>query len=164
MTLTVERLRELFEYDPVTGRLIWRSSLSPRAPVGSTAGCKHRDGGLVIQCAGKKYHVHRVIWAIIYGRWPADVIDHVDGNPANNRLENLRDATRGENCRNRRKSSRNTSGFKGVSRAGSAWQAVIGFNEKDIYLGRFKTKEAAAQAYNAAAIRHHGDFARLNAA
>ena len=90
--------------------------------------------------------------------------DHVDGNVLNNQKENLRRATKAQNCQNQRKHSKNTSGYKGVHWNAHAkkWQALIMANYMREHLGYFKTKEQAALAYNEAALKYHGKFARLN--
>lgn len=90
------------------------------------------------------------------------VVDHIDGNPLDNRRQNLRVCTRTENSRNRRLSKNNTSGYKGVSRCLCGWQAVICVNRTRIYLGSYKTPELAAEAYNRAAQEYFGAFARFN--
>ena len=90
---------------------------------------------------------------------------HADGSHYQDRLENLRICNRSENNRNHRLSSRNTSGLKGVcwSKKSSKWLAQITVSGKLQYLGYFATPEAAAQAYDAAAIQHFGEFALTNA-
>lgn len=90
--------------------------------------------------------------------------EHADGSHRQDRLENLRICSRSENNRNHRLSSRNTSGYKGVSwktQAGK-WVAQIQLHDKTRYLGLFTTPEAAAQAYDTAALQHYRDFALTN--
>lgn len=91
-------------------------------------------------------------------------IDHKDGNPLNNRKNNLRVCTNAENCRNAKLSASNTSGYKGVSwnKAQQKWTADITFNYKHIYLGAFTEVEQAAIAYNKKAVELYREFARLN--
>ena len=88
-------------------------------------------------------------------------IDHRDRNKANNRIANLRKATASQNLFNSPKRTRNTSGVKGVSLNRNKWQARIMVNGVDIRLGRFVSKGMAAVAYAKAAIRYHGEFARV---
>lgn len=91
------------------------------------------------------------------------VVDHINGNGLDNRRANLRLCSRSENQWNRRKSSQNTSGFKGVfHRGGTRWIARITAHGKTVHLGRFRDPTIAARAYDAAALRLHGEFARLN--
>jgi len=91
---------------------------------------------------------------------PKQKIDHVDRDGLNNRRKNLRLATNAENAMNM--PARNATGFKGVSRHKNGWRAVIKHNYRNINLGSFDTKEDAARAYDAAAIRLHPEHALLN--
>jgi hypothetical protein len=92
------------------------------------------------------------------------VIDHLDGNPLNNKKNNLRICTRAENMRNYKIPVNNTSGFKGVywHKITSKWMAYICFNNKIFHLGLFHELKDAARAYNAAALKYHGEFAHVN--
>jgi hypothetical protein len=96
----------------------------------------------------------------VKGRHPRGEIDHRNGDRADNRIANLRECSRAENARN--VTSRNPSGFKGVRRDDSRWRASITVNGKRIHLGTFDTAEKAAAAYDKAARRYHGEFARTN--
>lgn len=95
---------------------------------------------------------------------PGSEIDHVNGNGLDNRRVNLRFASRSENCSNCRPSRNNRSGYKGVHwhKGAKKWRSQIKTNGKRIHLGYFENKNDAARAYNEAAIRLHGSFARLN--
>lgn len=106
---------------------------------------------------GKEYLMHRVILGLDHG--DPRVADHIDGNGLNNARSNLRICTNAENVRNRRRSSTN-SGYKGVYKVPSGFVAKIG--EHNRYLGFFKSKHAAALAYNKAAVERFGQFAALN--
>ena len=104
---------------------------------------------------------HRLAWMMIHGAPTAD-IDHIDGNRTNNRISNLRAATRSENLANARKHAHNTSGAKGVyfDRQRGKYQAHITHQYKYYHLGRFDTFEQAVAARRDAAERMHGKFAR----
>jgi len=124
--------------------------------------CNIDGGGYVAfgESKTKKIKLHRVIMNA-----PDDVeVDHRDGNKLDIRKKNLRICCIAENSKNLSKRSDNTSGYKGVSwnKNGKKWKSSLNSNGKVIYLGLFNTKEEAAKAYNEAAIKHHGEFARLN--
>ncbi len=91
-----------------------------------------------------------------------DHVDHINGDTLDNRKENLRICINRDNIKNQRIRSNNTSGYKGVSLKYNKWVARIMFNNKTKYLGVFINKEDAAKAYNEAALKYHGEFARLN--
>lgn len=108
----------------------------------------------------RKIYLHRQIMDA-----PAGVdVDHINGDRLDNRRENLRLASRSENLRNRSSTPGSRSRFKGVHRCPSTgqWAAKLSIKGRVIWLGRHDTEEAAARAYNAAALKHHGAFARLN--
>ena len=90
---------------------------------------------------GVKYKAHRVIWAIVHGEWPQGEIDHINGDPADNRIQNLRVVTRIQNMRNIRRLAKNTSGVVGVSwdNINSNWRTSIKVNGRCINLGRYKS-------------------------
>jgi hypothetical protein len=100
----------------------------------------------------------------VMGASPGTQVDHVNGDTLDNRRGNLRLATRGENQRNRGKTRNNKSGFKGVNwrKAEKKWHARIALNGKDHHLGYFSDRIEASLTYDAAAIKLHGNFARLN--
>lgn len=95
------------------------------------------------------------------GAWPAEQIDHINRRPDDNRLVNLREASRAENMWNSSLSCRNTSGFKGVTffRRAGKWMARIKFNGQSHFLGLFTTAEEAHAAYCKAAEKCFGEFA-----
>lgn len=91
--------------------------------------------------------------------------DHIDNDGLNNTRNNMRTATHQENCRNRRSRRNSSSKYLGVSRYTrdpNTWVAQISTGEKKIMLGHHKSEEAAAKAYDAAALKYHGEFAHLN--
>lgn len=112
-------LHELLNYDRTTGGWVWLVSLNRKIKVGQPAGCLDKSTGyVVIRINGYKYKAHRLAWTYVYGDYPKGeqpYIDHIDGNPSNNRIVNLKVSSGAENMRNQKKHSRNTSGVTGVS-------------------------------------------------
>lgn len=168
--LTASIARSVLQYDDATGRLIWkdRTDIPQRVNkrlVGKVAGVVCRKRGYVVLGINRKcYLAHRVVWLIVTGDWPAGNIDHEDTNKSNNRFSNLRPANQSQNMGNRGKQKNNTSGFKGVyyDKANDKWAATIMVNKRGIGLGRFATREEAATAYDEAAKKFFGEFARTN--
>jgi hypothetical protein len=179
--LAPELLRKLLRYDPESGVLYWRArepSLFDDTPRRSRTrnaawwngrfaekrACKPdaHKGYLRVGIFGDEYPAHRVIWAMETGAWPAAGLDHADGDRANNRMANLREATTSENNRNRAAFGKSV--YRGVSwrTAQSCWVAAIKVDGKVTFLGTFTDEIDAARAYDAAAVSHHGTFAKLN--
>lgn len=154
---SVEKLRSLFSYDPDTGELHYLRRRGPAAP-GKMAGFHGGKGRTSVKVDGKSYLVHRVCWAIFYGEHPPELIDHANGDPRDNRISNLRAATKTLNQANRSYKIP-PSGFRGVQKHGTGWRAVISFNRKRRSLGVFPTPEDASAAYEAEAERLFGTYA-----
>jgi hypothetical protein len=162
-TITAEEARQLLDYNPETGAFTWRVGRTGTARAGTQAGWATNRGYIAVKVKNRQYSAHRLAWLMAYGVWPQEFIDHIDGNPTNNRLDNLREASHTENSRNRRIQSRNTSGFKGVywNKAARKWHAQIHTDGRNKHLGLFVTAEEAYAAYCTAAKELHGEFARL---
>lgn len=152
-----QQLHELFAY--ADGKLLWRVSRG-RVHAGDEAGVVIANGRRYVQFDGKKHLVHRIIWLLHHDDCP-QFLDHIDGNPLNNRIENLRPATKQQNAMNRRIRSDNSTGFKGIYPSGKKFKASICVSGKNIYLGTFVTKEAAHGAYRVAAQQHFKEFAHV---
>lgn len=168
-----------FDYDGETGRLIWKDPGPDQFEttkghriflskcLGKPAGYKNSLGYMAVSVLGRSMLCHRIIWAMANGRDPVGDVDHRDLCRANNRLSNLREATRSQNCMNKVRRSDNHSGVKGVHwhKATGKWAASI--TAKSVgtrHLGVFSSKHEAAAAYRNAAAELHGDFARSIAA
>lgn len=169
--VTAELARQLFSYNRRTGILRWRVDRVAHlksgndiilARAGSVAGANHICGYRTVSVRNERFLVHRIAWLIVRGRWPANELDHVNGDKADNRFVNLREATKSQNGQNRGPQKNNRSGFKGVSwgTRDKKWVARIKIGKKYVSLGAFDTAIAAAAAYKVAAILHHGPFAR----
>lgn len=150
--LTAERARELLLYDGEN--LIWtvrRQKVKNGAIAGSL-----EDGYRRICIDGKRYRAHRLIWLIVHGVWPTNIIDHEDHNTGNNQIGNFRDVTHRENCLNQKLHCTNTSGHAGVywGKRESRWRAQIYVHGKTIHLGRFDSKDEAIAARKLAEQEH----------
>lgn len=158
--LTIERLRELLEFDPATGIFRWRKRCrASHAKIGEVAGYVDPNArGYRRMCVeGQYYSGHRLAWFYVHGEWPAGHLDHKDGKPGADAETNLRPATPAQNAQNRKRQK--NAGYKGVHhRPNGRWQAII---QKDC-LGTFDVEADAARAYDAAARVRYGEYARLN--
>lgn len=166
-------LRQLLRYEPGTGRVFWLArgpewfkdeSYAARRKMSAWNGrfsgkealtavhCKGYLHGCVL---GQQYLAHRVIWAIVNDFWPEQV-DHINGNPADNRIANLRNVESRENQRNMKRPHNNTSGCTGVvwHRDRGKWAAQITVNQRNVHLGRFDDFYDAVAARKAAEVKY----------
>jgi hypothetical protein len=145
-------------YNPNTGIFTWMVSRrgSKGIVAGTIAGGKI-DGGWGIGIDGVRYRAHRLAWLYMYGHWPVNSIDHIDGNPLNNSISNLRDIPHAANMQNIRRSHRDSySQLIGAYRARNGkWRSHICIDGKIKNLGQFKTAELAHQAYLKAKKIYH---------
>lgn len=152
---------QLFDYD--NGRLRWRvrPTRRSRRRVGDIAGCQTPDGRWVVGYQGQQWLLHRVVFLWHYGHMPA-LIDHINGNNQDNRIENLREASIAQNAWNAKTPRLNTSGVKGVywSAKANKWAAQLSANKQHYWLGVHVTREAAEVAVREARARIHGEFSR----
>lgn len=161
-------LREWLDYDPETGHLRWKKQPGTDRPlVGRIAGTRTARGYIALKPAnGSVYAAHRLVWVWVHGEMPDGMyIDHIDGDPSNNTLSNLRLATARQNQHNKRK--HRGAMLKGVKyekspthRSQKKWRSQITVAGKRIDLGGYLTAEEAHRAYCDAASIYFGDFAR----
>ena len=154
--LTQAFVNELFDYSD--GELRWKKNWSDKARIGKKVGCI-KNGYLGLKINKFDYRVHRIIFLMHHGYMPK-FIDHKDGNPLNNKIENLRACTLSENNYNSRKPITNSSGMKGVRKKRSFWVVEFWVNGKPMYFGTYKDKELAELVCIEARNKYHGEFAR----
>ena len=164
--IVLDFIQQNYTYDSSTGKIQYNNKIVGRSN-------KRKYIEITIKVISDRYLVlqsrcnsHQIAWYLTYGYWPIDkFIDHIDGDPSNNRISNLRLATRNQNARNQKKNinSDNTSKYKGVSLLrGNRWVAKIAFDGKNRGIGTYDTEREAALAYNVRAFELFGEFARLN--
>jgi hypothetical protein len=167
--LAIAHLRAILDYCPSTGVLTWkrrapssfscaekeRQRVSSRwnlLRAGAPAGCITSKGYRVLCIEGRNYPAHRIAWAIVHGAWPADEIDHINHARDDNRIVNLREASRAENCQNRSLPKNNSSGQIGVHfHTGSGlWVARAMVGGRRQHMGAFTLRDAAVACRKAA--------------
>lgn len=163
--ITIGYIRNTLSYDPDTGIFRWKSRDDVRLSIrhifkGQEAGIIAKNGYRVIRIMSQHFLGQRLAWVIMTGEWPKEEMDHINGVRADNRWTNLRSATKSQNCVNRKVSSRNTSGYKGVSleRRTNKWLAAIKIAGRSIRLSTYATPEEAHVVYVAASKKAHGEF------
>jgi len=173
--ITPSNLHRLLRCDAEAGKLYWRTRtpdmFSDRGNVTAKARCKtwntryaNKEAVAAVSGNGYKrgrilvrsYCAHRVIWAMHYGEWPEDQIDHINHIRDDNRIENLRDVTGFENAQNAPIRKDNISGVCGVlwCKPSSKWLAKIRANNEEIYLGLFTCFSKAVKARKNAELKY----------
>lgn len=158
--LSQRRLRALLAYDPETGEWVWNTCPPPNSRrSGQVAGYVRSDRYKLIRVDNERYYASRLAWFYMTGFWPTEEIDHEDRNPANDRWENLREATSSDNKCNTKTSSRNTSGYRGIGwlPLQGKWQVHV----NSLYCGCFDDLEEAILTRDEMAARLQGPFASL---
>lgn len=148
-------LQRRLAYDPETG------VITETRVAGTYRPDKNGYGSVVIGFEGQLYKAHRLAWKIYYGTEPPPVIDHINGDPKDNRISNLRAACFSTNAQNARVRKHNTSSVTGVKihKQSGKFIAQIDVRGERIHLGLFPTIAEAAVVRRAAEIKHHGEFA-----
>lgn len=153
--VTAKRLREVLEYDPLTGVFTWiKAGKHTQWLLGREAGRVHKKNGYREICVdGRLYFAHRLAWLYMTGQWPRDQIDHRNRQRSDNRWANLREADNSTNGLNRS----NVSGVSFYRKGGYArWRARIHIGGKTHSLGYFNTRELAEAASQSARLPYLG--------
>lgn len=161
---TAAEFKERINYNPDTG--VFTKAARPGKKlrgVGEKIGFL-ANGYWYLSFKYNKYPGHHVAWLMHYGEWPDQNIDHIDGNPLNNAISNLRKAPQIDNCKNHKISRANKTGVTGVTwdSQTSQWRAVIAVNYKYLHIGRYDSFEQAVAARKSAEQKYFGEFARAS--
>lgn len=155
------RFQKFLAYDPVTGVFRWKVDRCRRGSMGTIAGSINGNGYRSIWIDGRQYLAHRLAWLFVHGAFPTGMLDHINCDRADNRIENLREATYAQNSANRRLNKNNSLGVKGVYRTRSGrYAASIRINGKLKHLGTTDNIVLADYLYRIAAAVYFREFAR----
>ena len=163
-TLTQDQLKELLHYDTETGLFTWLVQYNSRTAVGAIAGHFDDRGYRRITICGRIFRCGRLAFLYMTGKWPSNLIDHKDGDRANDAWNNLREATYGESTHNRYLpvGESKLRGVRPVPSNPHRWEARIAVGYHRVSLGTFDSAEEAHAAYLAASEDLHGEFAPHN--
>ncbi len=162
--ITYDEAIAAFEYRD--GELFWKIKPAMRVHVGDKAGWLDKNAThLRVLYKGKKVMVHRIVYLMHHGHLP-ECVDHVDRNPLNNKIENLREATKSQNSCNKKVRSDSGTGIKNVTyyRPSGKWRVAIAVNGKRKHIGYFADMEQAKIAAENAGKMYHGQFYSKGAA
>ena len=155
-SLTQERLKALFGYNPTTGQFTRKVKIKHQ-PAGTLVGTSGTRGYLQCSVDGEVHKVHRLVWLYVHGVWPIGQIDHINHITSDNRIDNLRDVSCAQNHQNRARKTKSASGYLGVTwhKRDQRWQAYIELEGKSTHLGLFQNLDDAVAARQRAEVRYH---------
>lgn len=151
-------LKEIFEYK--NGNLFWKLQKSNRVKTGDKCGSINSSGYLNAKLDGKKYLIHRLIFLYHHGFLPK-IVDHIDNNILNNKIENLREANDSQSASNIKMPKTNSSGIKGISfdKKTKKWHVQLSVNNKKMYFGQYFDKNVAKFVSDTMRYKYHKEFA-----
>ena len=156
--VSVDRLKQVLDYNPDTGIFIWKIQLSPKGPVGKVAGTVRPNGYRFITIDGSAFAAQRLAWLYVSGAWPTNLMDHKNRVRDDNRFDNLRDVRHLQNRHNTGSVANrdNKTGFLGVVKtANGKFETRISYpGVKNKYLGRYDTPEEAHAVFMAAKMQN----------
>ena len=159
--VTVDQLRELLTYDPENGELRWKPRAGQNAWNAKYAhttalSTKHSEGYLIGKVTGRRVYAHRVAFAIHHGRWPAGLIDHINGDRTDNSATNLREVDPSENAKNRRAELKQ-SGHAGIwwIEGAQRWRVVHRKDKRRYNIGSYATLDEAIRAMRETLTKVH---------
>lgn len=157
MELNKTTIQDWFEYKD--GDLFWKKKAAKNTIVGSKCGTIDKDGYIIITLNRQRYRAHQIVFMMFNGYFPQK-IDHKNGIPNDNKIENLREATHTENMRNTKIPKTNTSGIKGVcwSKANKKWLVSLKVDGKNKYFGYYYDIEVAKFVCETMRHKYHGKF------
>lgn len=147
-------ISKFFTCDPLTGDIFWKIDNGKKCKAGDKAGTIRKDGRNLIRIKGHQIYGYRVIWFLSKGFLPIGQIDHIDRNPSNDSLVNLREVTNEVNSWNRGSNSNSKTGCKGIIKYGKKFSAFIHIKGKTKYLGSFASLEEAILMREVAESEH----------
>ena len=158
MEINQDFIKSKLNYDPETGIFTWK-----RKKVSNTAGYLQKDGYIRFNFNNKHFRAHTLAWLYMYGEYPSQHIDHINGNPSDNRISNLRLCTRSQNMHNRKVNKTNKLGIKGVcwNKRIKKFHVQISLNGKVNHIGYFEDLELAELVAIESRIKFHKEFARI---
>lgn len=162
LLLTQDDLKKILRYDSETGDFYW-VSIGCGVSFGKKAGTIEKNGYKKIMIKRKFYMSHRLAFLWMIGEWPTYQVDHIDMNKGNNKWDNLRNASHGQQQCNRSIQRNNSSGYKGVSfnKKHKKWCSFIRVEGKNMNLGNFDDIELAALVYSEASYKYHREYGRI---